>query len=208
MAKKYSEESKKRQIEGARKSALIGKQQKQKRIEEYDSNPSRCKSCEEPIPYDKRKNKFCGHSCSASYNNKGTVRNFVDGKGSVKKCIFCEKETTNSKFCNHECNAAFIKQEIYNKIEKEGKITAVVTGKRYLVETRGNKCENCGLTEWLGEPIVMIMDHINGNSEDNSLDNLRLICPNCDSQLPTYKGRNKGNGRYSRRQKYSQGKSY
>ena len=40
------------------------------------------------------------------------------------------------------------------------------------------------------------------------LDNLRLVCPNCDSQLPTFKGRNTGNGRYYRRQRYKAGKSY
>ena len=42
---------------------------------------------------------------------------------------------------------------------------------------------------------------------NNIISNLRLVCPNCDSQLPTYKNRNKGNGRHSRRVRYSKGKS-
>ena len=42
------------------------------------------------------------------------------------------------------------------------------------------------------------MDHIDGNSENNRLDNLRLICSNCDMQLPTYKAKNKGKGRKDR----------
>ncbi|KKN52835.1 hypothetical protein LCGC14_0608870 [marine sediment metagenome] len=65
-----------------------------------------------------------------------------------------------------------------------------------------------GQEEWMGRSIVMITDHINGNPEDNSLKNLRLICPNCDSQTFTYKNKNIGNGRYYRRKRYAEGKSY
>lgn len=52
------------------------------------------------------------------------------------------------------------------------------------------KCECCGLCEeWNGSPLVLELDHINGNSNDNSLDNLRILCPNCHSQTPTFRGR-------------------
>lgn len=54
----------------------------------------------------------------------------------------------------------------------------------------------------------LIVDHINGNPEDDRLENLRLVCGNCDMQLPTYKSRNLGNGRAWRRQRYAEGKSY
>jgi hypothetical protein len=52
------------------------------------------------------------------------------------------------------------------------------------------------------------MDHIDGNSENNHLSNLRLVCGNCDMLLPTYKSKNKGNGRAYRRERYANGKSY
>lgn len=55
-----------------------------------------------------------------------------------------------------------------------------------------NKCFKCGLgTEWNNEPIVLRLDHINGISNDHRLENLRIVCPNCDSQLPTFCGRQK-----------------
>lgn len=58
-----------------------------------------------------------------------------------------------------------------------------------------------------GLPLRLVLDHIDGNSTDNCRDNLRLVCPNCDSQLPTYKARNKGSGRAWRRQRYAESKS-
>ena len=55
------------------------------------------------------------------------------------------------------------------------------------------KCAICGLpAEWNGKPLVLTLDHINGNHRDDRLENLRWVCPNCDRQLPTY---SRGSGR-------------
>jgi hypothetical protein len=59
-----------------------------------------------------------------------------------------------------------------------------------------NCCALCGLgPKWQGKPLVLVLDHINGNRADCRLENLRLLCPNCNSQQPTFAGKNKG--RYS-----------
>jgi transposase len=56
-------------------------------------------------------------------------------------------------------------------------------------------CALCGCPPiWQNKPLVLRLDHINGVNNDHRLTNLRLICPNCDSQLPTYCGRNKSRG--------------
>lgn len=51
------------------------------------------------------------------------------------------------------------------------------------------KCALCGLREWMGQPIPLEMDHRNGIATDHRLDNLRLLCPNCHAQTPTWRGR-------------------
>lgn len=52
----------------------------------------------------------------------------------------------------------------------------------------------CGLdgNNWNQKPITLIVDHIDGDAYNYKVENIRLVCPNCDSQLSTYKGRNKG----------------
>lgn len=54
------------------------------------------------------------------------------------------------------------------------------------------ECAICGMPPiWNNNPLVLILDHINGRSNDNRLINLRFVCGNCDLQLDTFKGRNK-----------------
>lgn len=53
-----------------------------------------------------------------------------------------------------------------------------------------NECVICGAgSEWQGKPLVMVLDHINGVNNDHRRENLRLLCPNCNSQTKTFTGR-------------------
>lgn len=52
------------------------------------------------------------------------------------------------------------------------------------------RCKMCSQDSWMGQPIPLELDHINGDSQDNSLENIRLLCPNCHALTPNYKIRN------------------
>lgn len=168
--------------------------------QDYYRNPKKCKICNNVIDYSFRNiNIFCSSSCSAIFNNpKRTVE---------RVCICCGSPTKNKKFCDIKCFHINKKKQTTISIENGKKVTND-TFKSYLVDKNGHKCQMCSFSEWGGKPILLILDHIDGNSDNCSLENLRLICSNCDTLTPTYKGRNKGNGRYSRRQRYQEGKSF
>jgi len=57
------------------------------------------------------------------------------------------------------------------------------------------ECSMCGIRDWNDKEITLELDHINGNNRDHRLANIRLLCPNCHSQTPTWRGRNKNSGK-------------
>ena len=72
--------------------------------------------------------------------------------------------------------------------------------KNFLLRVRGHRCEVCMNSEWMGKPIPIELDHINGVHDDCGQENLRLICPNCHAQTETYKAKNKGRNSNTTRQ--------
>ena len=128
----------------------------------------------------------------------------------LKQCLNCKKEFgggNTRKFCSHLCANLFKKVESKRRIES-GTQQDYRLVKQYLLEKYGNACASCHLTEWLNRPIALVLDHVDGNHTNNTLENCRLLCNNCDALTSTYKNRNKGNGRYVRKLRYEQGKSY
>ena len=184
------------------------RQMKARRVAEYDSNPSRCKRCDAALPYEKRKNKFCCHSCAASSNNVGVRRHGEPGMD--VKCLNCGGVTTNTKFCKLSCCREYQKSDRERKLFETGVLNCGPRRRKAsLINVRGHRCEVCGLSEWMGKEMPLVCDHINGNSEDNRVENLRLLCGNCNMQTDTFAGRNpKGSGRFYRRQLYRQGRAW
>lgn len=158
-----------------------------------------CKTCSTEIPNNRI---FCSSSCSATYNNKAVPKR----KKIVKWCQNCGVEV-REKFCNATCQAQY-HRKITDSLVENGQATNSNQVKRYLLSKIGNKCQVCDITTWNSKPILMELDHINGNPYNNNLENCRLICPNCHSQTATYKAKNKGNGRRERMGRYHQGKSF
>lgn len=132
-------------------------------------------------------------------------------KGTGKKyyCLNCGKELVNTKntkhkYCSNSCQQEheyklwIEKYKQDNSIAKSSKWGQIPNQlRRYIFEKFENKCCLCGWSEInpYTNTLPLEIDHIDGNSENNSEDNLRLICPNCHSLTSTYRGANRGNGR-------------
>jgi 5-methylcytosine-specific restriction endonuclease McrA len=83
------------------------------------------------------------------------------------------------------------KQPLERYLTNELQIQSYKLKKKLLSEGVFKKrCSNCQNTKWLGQPIPLELDHINGDNSDNRLTNLRLLCPNCHALTPNYRGRN------------------
>lgn len=178
-----------------------------KRIVDYDRNPQKCKLCDGPLPYDKRKGSYCSHSCAARKNNLGVNRH---GPSVITTCLSCGKETRRGRCCSFKCRDEYSQQKKWAAFKEAGCCSHPVTAKKYLKAVRGHKCEICGGAEWRDQPIPLVLDHINGKPSDWRLENLQLVCGNCNMQLPTFAGRNvgKGGGRPYRNARYLEGKSW
>lgn len=181
------------------KTGNIVKEKWKKITDEYDKDPNLCSECKISLIFTKRKNKYCSKSCANTSNNRGVRRHGLEPKW----CLNCNNKLKESraKFCSQECSSKYSHKKYIQKVEDEkdfGSITSYKFAKKYLIEKRGHQCEICKNTTWMGNPIPLVFDHIDGRSSNNKLSNVRLVCGNCDMQLPTYKSKNKNSDRKER----------
>lgn len=130
------------------------------------------------------------------------------GNKSPKFCLICGKPVKNL-FCSPKCQSVYRQQNVVKHWKETGntgcqpQTTLRNAIRTYIYEKQNYKCAICGIKNiWNGKLINFVLDHIDGNAANNKEENLRLICPNCNSQLDTYKSRNKKSAR-SHRKKYS-----
>lgn len=96
-----------------------------------------------------------------------------------------ESKETHKSIKNQSLKARTPDKEVFSSNSRYASSSKVA--KRYLEKTGVEyKCSNCELNDWLGEPITLHLDHINGIHNDNRIENLRLLCPNCHQQTKTW----------------------
>lgn len=134
---------------------------------------------------------------------KGSLKEKI--KPSISHCPNCGKEvrlyaSRKNTYCSIKCQKEWetnlkYKEYIQNPDSYNNR-TNMRWVKRHILKEQGFKCAICGMSDtWNNKNIVFILDHIDGHANNNNRANLRLICPNCDSQLDTYKSKNKRSDR-------------
>ena len=146
--------------------------------------------------------KFCNSGCAAKYNNRAYPKRRRELF--EQKCEFCGKQLSRTqrynKFCSSECDVKYRKESYIRKWlagEETGstvKNSNLASGYvvKYLIDKAEHKCERCGWNEanpFLGYPILEV-HHKDGNRENNTVDNLIVLCPNCHSLTENYRAMN------------------
>lgn len=160
----------------------------------------------------------CSNTANIKYINKVAEEIGFDFNWYKEKkkryCLECGKELCNGqkKFCSSSCAASFNNRNRVLSTETKEKIslklrTNVITNRErkgsgykrnyYTFKERlfrdgikERKCEKCGITEWMGEKIVLQVHHIDGNNQNNAIENIQILCPNCHSQTDNFCGKN------------------
>lgn len=149
--------------------------------------------CEKSARYKLSNGKYC---CEKNFRSCTEVRR-KNSEG-VKRAH--QSDTNN---CRGFTDAARIKSRevilakaIKNAFVEESTVSNEFIKKK-LVSQYGveEKCDVCGIMDWLGKSLCLELDHINGVSHDNRPQNLRFLCPNCHTQSDTFRGRNINNGK-------------
>lgn len=155
---------------------------------------------------------FCNRSCAASFNNSHTPKRVSTRVPGPEFCTVCGNKNNNryAQRCSLTCVAVQRRERYINQwlageiVHTSEYLSPIIRG--YLRGLRGSAaCWQCG---WdainpLTGSIPTEIDHIDGDSRNNTLSNLRLICPNCHSLTTTYRNLNAGNGRETRKQRQS-----
>lgn len=142
-------------------------------------------------------------------------RTGTHNKGKIKECnkpnclncgkIFNRKNKKNI-FCGQDCSSKYRSNKTLNEwLNNQEKYSNKLMNlqkhpiRRYLFEEQNGLCNICNIDNiWNGKEMIFVLDHLDGNAANNQRKNIRLICHNCDSQLDTYKSKNKNSARKNR----------
>lgn len=185
---------------------MINSLEKNKKIKE-----SICPYCQKTFIKKNKKQIYCSRRCFGLINSNRVDKKFRNIIIKPRICLICgeefRKRTTGYSCCSRKC----LSQHSWNlkkeQINKTGIIVSLSGGedrnqaKKYLIEKHGHKCMGCGISEYYHfvnhsmEPVPLILDHIDGYASNNHIGNLRLLCPICDHNSPTFGSKNFGRGR-------------
>jgi 5-methylcytosine-specific restriction endonuclease McrA len=157
--------------------------------------------------------KFCSRECAGVFNNTGRKHSLESRLKRSKKLMgrpgwalgtkqtperiarrlaAITPETRKQAAIKIKQKARIRLEERFSLLEQDEDVPEYIL-RLYLLEKFG-KCMKCKLSEWMGEPLMLELHHVNGNDKNNILSNSELLCPNCHSQTHNFRNRKRPNG--------------
>lgn len=155
-----------------------------------------CELCNIEHNGDYGSGRFCSKKCACSFStkeNRGIINNKVSQKLRGKwngtgfkpgfdpnRRIFSKEDRIKSSKVVKDKTENFYKTASFESLSPKQRFKKVKMEQNY-------KCAHCGLDKWLGNRLVIEIDHVDGDKKNNNRDNLRGLCPNCHSQTSTWR---------------------
>ena len=149
---------------------------------------------------------LCDYGCGAEATNRLKNKKWCCGKGSSSCPVSKEKNRQGLITAHAEGRAGYSYEDLpddtknrmnWNK-DNYSNVVFELNGsgnhKAALLSERGHRCEDCGLSEWKDQPIPLELEHTDGDNQNHTRENLKLLCCNCHALTPTWRGRNKNFG--------------
>lgn len=145
---------------------------------------SNCESCSTPHDGTYGSGRFCSSKCARGFATKGKrqeinerVAKTLTGRPTGRTISPDHKAKLRAAHRDHYASIPF------DELGKEAKRLRVIAD-------QDSKCNGCDLSEWRGQPLVLELEHKDGDNRNDARDNLECLCPNCHSLTPTWRGRN------------------
>ena len=147
---------------------------------------NKCKKCGSEFTPQKGLVNYCSVSCKNSRTWTAEQRK--------QKAKILKQQHSNKKWKDAVTKANKSSEKIQstketwkNKLDWKSGDMYFTTARRWLREEI-SECQECGMSEWRGNPLILEMHHIDGDNTNNKRENLTLLCPNCHSQTENWRG--------------------
>lgn len=144
-----------------------------------------CENCAQEHDGTFASGRFCSEGCARSFASK-SKREEINKKVSAK----LKGRPSNRSHEDFVAAATKRTQEFLRELPNKDFNSLPYETKRIRVLLEQNFCcAFCKRSEWMGRPLILELDHEDGNKKNNSRSNLRMLCPDCHSSTPTWRGR-------------------
>lgn len=159
-----------------------------------------CENCEGIHEGNYGTGRFCSSKCARGFSTKKKrveintkVSEKLKGRATEGSKAFKRPEVEARRKAAHAARFSSVERALRKKITQEPKAFVDLgrsLKKKIIIEEQGGGCNRCRLSEWLGKPLVLELEHKDGDSQNDERENLECLCPNCHSLTATWRGRN------------------